>query len=368
MNICTISKTESSEGSKGCKPVRKGRFKRLLLREAVVLVWLFLMFFVLPEQIVLAETGSVKMSLSNIEVAQQTKTNLEKNSSAIQSLEEHFLSNQEEGIVITPNTPVIKNLIQDQELLKKENKEQGQEQEQRKESVEYTIKEGDTISGIAASFGLKTQTILWANNLNDSSIIRPGDSITIPPADGIIYTVKKGDTLGKIAQDYKSDLNEILDWNQLDNDKIVEGQKLFLPGAKKPVIVVKTSPVSSSSSPVASNVVPRTAPVYSSCHQFPYGYCTWYVAQKRCVPWGGNAKDWPSNAQAYGYSVCWGSNCDCPAGSILVTRESWYGHVSYVIGQTNTTITISEMNRYGWAKVNTRTINKGNWIIRACIY
>jgi len=321
------------------------------------------MFVVLPGQIVSAETNTAKMSLSNIEVAQQTKTNLEKNSNDFQLLEEHLLNNQEEGIVITPNIPVIKDLIQDQALVVKE---ENKEQEQRKESVEYTIKEGDTISGVAASFGLKIQTILWANNLNDSSIIRPGDSITIPPADGIIYTVKKGDTLGKIAQDYKSDLNEILEWNQLDNDKIVEGQKIFLPGAKKPVIVARTS--SSSSSSVTSNVVPHTAPVYSSCHQFPYGYCTWYVAQKRCVPWGGNAKDWPSNAQAYGYSVCWGSNCDCPAGSILVTRESWYGHVSYVTGQTNTTITISEMNRYGWAKVNTRTLTKGSWIIRACIY
>lgn len=328
----------------------------------MVLVWVFSMFIVLPGQTVLAVSN--EMSLSGIEIAQQTKANLEKNSSIIQSLEDHLLNTQEEGIVITPNIPLI-NIAQNQTLVSSNENSENKEEEKRRESVEYTVKEGDTISGIATSFGLKTQTILWANNLNDSSIIKPGDSITIPPADGIIYTVKKGDTLSKIAQDHKADLNEISEWNQLDNDKIVEGQELFLPGAKKPIIVAKPSTSASSSSSV---VVPRTKPVYSSCHQFPYGYCTWYVAQKRCIPWGGNAKDWPSNAQAYGYSVCWGSNCDCPAGSILVTRESWYGHVSYVTGQTSTTITISEMNRYGWAKVNTRTLTKGSWIIRACIY
>ncbi len=328
----------------------------------MVLVWVFSMFIVLPGQTVLAVSN--EMSLSGIEIAQQTKANLEKNSSIIQSLEDHLLSTQEEGIVITSNIPLI-NIAQNQTLVSSNENSENKEEEKRRESVEYTVKEGDTISGIATSFGLKTQTILWANNLNDSSIIKPGDSITIPPADGIIYTVKKGDTLSKIAQDHKADLNEISEWNQLDNDKIVEGQELFLPGAKKPIIVAKPSTSASTS---ASVVVPRTKPVYSSCHQFPYGYCTWYVAQKRCIPWGGNAKDWPSNAQAYGYSVCWGSNCDCPAGSILVTRESWYGHVSYVTGQTSTTITISEMNRYGWAKVNTRTLTKGSWIIRACIY
>ncbi|HYL69734.1 MAG TPA: CHAP domain-containing protein, partial [Candidatus Dormibacteraeota bacterium] len=34
---------------------------------------------------------------------------------------------------------------------------------------------------------------------------------------------------------------------------------------------------------------------------FAYGQCTWYVASRRCVPWGGNARDWFYNAAAMGF-------------------------------------------------------------------
>lgn len=333
-----------------------GRFQKLLCYGAVIFG---LLFFVLP---VRAET-----SLFDIDVAQQK--NFEENDTSSTTLK-GALASAQEGIIMTPTVSVISTT----ENLVEENAQDNSSQQpaERRESIEYTIKEGDTISGIAAAFNLKTKTILWANDLHDWSIIKPGDSITIPPKDGLLYTVKAGDTLSKIAQVYKADLEEIREWNQLDADKIVEGQELFLPNATKPVVVAKSSPGSSSSSSTnSSQQTSRSAPIYFSNnggHQFPYGYCTWYVAQKRYVPWGGNAKDWLSNAQAYGYNVCWGSDCSCPAGSILVTRESWYGHVAYVESSNASTITISEMNRYGWAKTNTRTLTKGAWVIRGCIY
>jgi LysM repeat protein len=49
---------------------------------------------------------------------------------------------------------------------------------------EYTVKEGDTVSAIAAKFrdkyGTTTKAILEANNLSANSIIRPGDVLVIP--------------------------------------------------------------------------------------------------------------------------------------------------------------------------------------------
>ena len=47
-------------------------------------------------------------------------------------------------------------------------------------SGRYTIVAGDTISAIAARFGVSTQSVLTANGLGWSSIIYPGQSIAIP--------------------------------------------------------------------------------------------------------------------------------------------------------------------------------------------
>lgn len=367
MLICTDPTIEITDGV--IKPslsfYRKKGLQKLLLLGAV----LFVCFFFA------SSVNAKEVSLFNIEIPQQT--NFEQNQKL--AVDTSLITTQEKAIVISPTIAVIQlKDIKSETPPQEQSEQKEQEQKERKENIKYTIKEGDTISGIAAAFGLKTQTLFWANDLHDRSIIKPGDSIIIPPKDGVIYKVRAGDTLSAIAQNYKADINEIREWNQLDVDKIIEGQELFLPNATKPVIKITSSSnsvndsnINSTSSKQTSNNLLRSSKVYSSnkgSHKFPYGYCTWYVAQKRYVPWGGNAKDWPSNAQAYGYNVCWGSNCSCPAGSILVTRESWYGHVAYVTNETNSTITISEMNKVGFGIVSTRTLAKGSWLIRACIY
>ncbi|TAM69084.1 MAG: LysM peptidoglycan-binding domain-containing protein [Microbacteriaceae bacterium] len=46
----------------------------------------------------------------------------------------------------------------------------------------HTVVEGDTVSGIAESYGLSTQTVLSANGLDAASVIYPGETIAIPDA------------------------------------------------------------------------------------------------------------------------------------------------------------------------------------------
>jgi len=242
-------------------------------------------------------------------------------------------------------------------------RESSSESAVRRGVIKHKVKKGDVISTIAAKYGLKTQTLLWANNLGERSIIQPGDIIKIPPADGVLYKVKRGDTLSGIAQKYQSDIKKILEFNQLYSDKIFEGQELFLPGGRMPS---PPSPTSKATSTTVSRPKPTiTYRSYSKgCHRFPYGYCTWYVAQKRCIPWGGNAGAWLYNARAYGRAT--GSE---PApGAIMVTRESWWGHVAYVESVSGNYVTISEMNKVGWGRISWRTLHKNSWIIRGYIY
>jgi surface antigen len=90
-------------------------------------------------------------------------------------------------------------------------------------------------------------------------------------------------------------------------------------------------------------------------NHFSFGYCTYYVASRRYVPWFGDAGQWWPNARAYGYP----EGQTPQVGAIMVTRESAIGHVAYVESVNGNTFTISEMNYTAWNVVDRRTITLG---------
>jgi surface antigen len=235
-------------------------------------------------------------------------------------------------------------------------------QEPRLETITYLVQEGDTPSSIAASFGITLNTLLWANKLKEASIIRPGDELIILPVSGVLHRVKSGETVGSIATRYKASTEKIIAFNELPADGSIQiGQKLIIPDGQMPIF--KSKP---------TRIVRRTyttGPGTGKSRHFPYGQCTWYVAQKRVVPWSGHAKSWLANAQAYGYQT--GS---VPrAGAIMVLSEGgWlgrrYGHVAYVEAVKGSWVTISEMNYNCYACRSVRTLNINDRRIRGYIY
>ena len=103
----------------------------------------------------------------------------------------------------------------------------------------------------------------------------------------------------------------------------------------------------------------------SGPNRFAYGYCTWYVANRRYIPWLGNAIDWWPNARAYGFAEGFAPR----VGAVMVTRESGYGHVAYVesVGADGSW-SVSEMNFVGWNVVSSRTIRPGQVPLVGFIY
>jgi murein DD-endopeptidase MepM/ murein hydrolase activator NlpD len=127
----------------------------------------------------------------------------------------------------------------------------------------YTILPGDTISGIASKFGLNVQSLLWANNLTVRSYIKPGQSLNIPPVNGIIYNVKKNDTLAAVAKKYQADVDKIIEFNRLaDAQDIKIGQQLVLPGGEKPKPVVKYTPPKRTTTSIPT-VYEKTTPKFT---------------------------------------------------------------------------------------------------------
>ncbi len=135
----------------------------------------------------------------------------------------------------------------------------------RTETETYVIQSGDTLSGIAAKFGLNLNTILWANNLSSRSVLRLGASLTIPPVDGVYYTVKSGDTVARIAQTHRAEQSDILSANQLSGAGTLRiGQQLVIPGGTPPATPApaRTTPAPIQQlfqPPAAVTVTPRPA-------------------------------------------------------------------------------------------------------------
>jgi surface antigen/peptidoglycan hydrolase CwlO-like protein len=110
---------------------------------------------------------------------------------------------------------------------------------------------------------------------------------------------------------------------------------------------------------------------------FAYGTCTWYVATRRCIPWGGNARDWYRNAAAMGYK-----EGHIPIRGAVVAfwpggdGASWtFGHVGYVeavgpaAGLGAGLFRFSEMNATaGWNRVDYRILAINDLGIQGFIY
>lgn len=101
----------------------------------------------------------------------------------------------------------------------------------------YTVKSGDTLSGIAAKYNTTVDKLEKSNNLQSPDIIFVGDNIKIRSEAKDTYTVKAGDTLSGIAGKYNTSVTELRSANNLSSDLIQVGQVLKLHADKVTVSV-----------------------------------------------------------------------------------------------------------------------------------
>jgi len=118
-------------------------------------------------------------------------------------------------------------------------------QKPRSETVNYTVQGGDTLSSIAEKFGISTDTIKWANEMDNIQSIKPGQVLKILPVSGVEITVKSGDTLQSVAKKYQADAQAIVDFpfNDVPDDfSLRAGQTLVVPEGQPPETAVKPKP------------------------------------------------------------------------------------------------------------------------------
>lgn len=112
------------------------------------------------------------------------------------------------------------------------------EERKRSESFIYRVEGGDTLFSIGGKFKISVDALKYVNGLTDTSILKIGQEISIPPVAGLVHKIESGDTLTSIAEKYDVPVQAIADFNYLlDTTKLALGTELVIPGGKVPVYV-----------------------------------------------------------------------------------------------------------------------------------
>ncbi|MFJ4073742.1 LysM peptidoglycan-binding domain-containing protein [Curtobacterium sp. NPDC089991] len=135
----------------------------------------------------------------------------------------------------------------------------------------YTVRQGDTVSGIAARFGLSAQEVLVRNGLGWNTIIHPGQTLHLASTPAVTtartttsagstsgsgsgsstssYHVKSGDTVSGIASRVGVSTTALLSANKLSQRSVIyPGQTLRVPHGSSGGGSVSTAAASSGSS------------------------------------------------------------------------------------------------------------------------
>ncbi|WP_343424150.1 LysM domain-containing protein [Candidatus Amarolinea dominans] len=106
----------------------------------------------------------------------------------------------------------------------------------------HTVQRGETLGSIAARYNTTVAELQRINSISNPNLIHPGQVIKVPGSSGgssssgsssggeRIYIVRRGDTLSQIAARYGVSTAAIAQANGIsDASKIYEGQRLVIP-------------------------------------------------------------------------------------------------------------------------------------------
>lgn len=179
----------------------------------------------------------------------------------------------------------------------------------------YTVQEGDSLSQIASDHGVSMNTILWANDIKDAKLVKPGMNLVILPVSGVQYKVKSGDTVAGVAKRFKGNADEIIAYNGVDvSTGLVEGSTIIIPGGELPKETAPAKKATSSGKAVRS--LPAASGYFGN--PLPGGRCTQGIHGYNGVDIGA-----PSGTPIYAAA----------AGSVIVAKNGGYngGYGSYVV-------------------------------------
>ena len=96
----------------------------------------------------------------------------------------------------------------------------------------HTVKKNETLSAIAGKYGVPTTSLQAYNGISNPNLVFVGKKLKIPDStvQQIEYTVKKGDSLGGVASRFGIKLSDLTSRNNIDRPDLIKvGQKIIIP-------------------------------------------------------------------------------------------------------------------------------------------
>lgn len=225
-----------------------------------------------------------------------------------------------------------------------------------KDIKKYVTVNGDTVSSVAAKFGITSDTIRLSNNISGEAL-PVGKELLISPVNGVVYSVKAGDTADSVAARYRASKEQVIAFNDAEMTGLVPGAQIVIPDGLSPAsAVVRTS------SAYVGGFAFGSSAMYGG-NGYDYGWCTWHAANRRIqigrpIPTNfGNAISWLGGARAAGLAV---GSAPQDGAVLYQTNIGGLGHVAFVEHvNADGTVLVSDMNYQIWGKVTYRTISPG---------
>lgn len=211
----------------------------------------------------------------------------------------------------------------------------------------YTVRRGDTLSGIAERCGVRWLDLAAENNIAAPYTLRDGQ-VLVMPGGARTYVVQRGDNLYRIAVSHGMSLQELASINGIPAPYTIHpGQELQLSGSARPVQVAANNPPvpsqrpaqqTPSTTPPASTPAPVSRPA-AGAPQFRWPHDGQVVANFGAQP-GGRRNDGiriaanvgePVRAAAAGEVVYAGNELQGYGELVLLRHGDWvtaYAHNS----------------------------------------
>ena len=232
----------------------------------------------------------------------------------------------------------------------------------------YTVQAGDGFYRIAARLGVSLDSLLAANKMTRTSVIRPGMQLVVPagaplpaapttstpapttttPSTALTYVVRSGDSLYRIADRLGVALQALLDTNRIQKSSVIyPGMRLTVPaGGHLPVDTPTVAPVApASGAPAASSRVQKVLDFALGQQGKPYvfnaagpdSYDCSGLTMAAFAEIGISLPHYSVAQSVYGRAIDWRTEAIRPGDLVFLERTTGSGAINHVAIATSAT-------------------------------